>query len=118
MVVAKPCAVPSAPNSKTALGVLGLGGMEVVFEVLDHAVTRISVDPKESVVISNAVETLSELFLCKPSHGVFRRKGFYGPLLALDVTLDVPPRTPFRDDFLSGDGNEVISEDIRCLVFL
>ena len=58
MVVAKPGAVLSAPDSKTALGVLGLGRMEIMFEVLDHAVARISVDPQESVVVSDTIETL------------------------------------------------------------
>ena len=59
MIVAEPRAVLSAPNSKIALGVLGLGRMEVVFEVLDHAVARISVDPQESVVVSDTIEALS-----------------------------------------------------------
>lgn len=63
MVVTKSRAVFSTLDSETALGVLGLGRMEVVFEILDHAVARIPVDPQKSVIISNTVETLSELFL-------------------------------------------------------
>lgn len=59
MVMAKPCAVPPASDSEAALGVLGLSGMEVMLEVLDHTIARISVDSQESVVVSNAIETLS-----------------------------------------------------------
>ena len=59
VVVAKPCAVLSAPNSKTALGVLDLGRMEVMLEVLDHTIARISVDPQVGVVVSDTIETLS-----------------------------------------------------------
>lgn len=59
MIMTKPCAVLSAPDSEAALGVLGLSGMEVVFEVLDHTIARISVDSQKSVVVSNAIETLS-----------------------------------------------------------
>ena len=114
----KPRAVPSTPNSKTTLWVLECGGIEIVFEILDHAVARISVDPQESVIISNAVETLSELFLRKPSGRVFRGKCLYCLLLVLDVSLDVPPRTPFRVDFLRCNGDEIVSEDIRNFVLL
>ena len=59
VVVAKPCAILSAPNSKTALRVLDLGGMEVVFEVLDHTIARIPIDPQESVVIPDTIKALS-----------------------------------------------------------
>ena len=59
----KPCAVLSTPDSETTFGVLSLGGVEVVLEVLDHTVAGISIDPQKSVIISDAVETLSELFL-------------------------------------------------------
>ena len=69
MVVTKPCAVLSTPNSETTLRVLGLGGVEVVFEVLDHAIARVSVDPQESVVIPDTVEALSELFLRESPSG-------------------------------------------------
>jgi len=89
-----------------------------MFEVLNHTVAGISVDPQESVVIPDAVETLSQLFLCKPSPRVFRGKSLYGLLLALDIALDIPPCTPFRDDLFCGNGNEIVSEDIRSLVFL
>lgn len=116
MVVAKPSAVLSAPDSKAALGILGLGGMEIMFKVLDHAVARISVDSQESVVVPDAIETLSQLFLCEPSSRIFRGKSLDGFLLALDVPLDVPPRTPFRDDLLRGNGNKIVSEDVRSLV--
>jgi hypothetical protein len=70
--VAKPCAILSTPNSETTFRVLGLGGVEVVFEVLDHAIARVSVDPQEGVVIPDTVEALSELFLREPpSRAVF-----------------------------------------------
>ena len=59
MIMTKPRAVPSAPDSEAALGVLGLSGMEVMFEVLDHTIARVSVDSQESVVVSNTIETLS-----------------------------------------------------------
>ena len=59
VVVAKPCTVLSAPNSKTALRVLDSGRMEVVFEVLDHTIARIPVDPQESVVIPDTIKALS-----------------------------------------------------------
>lgn len=91
MVVTKPSAVPSTPDSETALRVLGLGRMEIMFEVLDHTIARISVYPQEGVVISNTIKTLSQLFLCEPSPRVFRGKHLYGLLLALDVTLNIPP---------------------------
>ena len=58
MVVAKPGAVLSAPDGEIALGVLGLSRVEVVFEVLDHTIARISVDPQESVVVPDTIETL------------------------------------------------------------
>lgn len=89
--MAKPRSIPSAPNSKATLWVWGLGGMEVVFEVLDHTIARIPINPQEGVVIPNTIEALSELFLWEPSHRIFRGKGFYRPLLALDVALDVSP---------------------------
>ena len=59
MVVAEPCAIPSASNSETALGVLDLGRVEVMLEVLYHAVARISIDPQESVVVPDTIEALS-----------------------------------------------------------
>lgn len=92
--------------------------MKVVFEVLDHAVARIPINPQEGVVIPNTIETLSELFLWEPPHRVFRGKGFYRPLLALDVALDVSPGAPFRDDLLRRNGNEIVPEDICNLVLL
>ena len=58
MVMTKPCAVPPTPDSEAALRVLGLVRMEIMFEVLDHAVARISVDPQEGVVVSDTIETL------------------------------------------------------------
>ena len=117
MVVTKSGAVLSTPDSKTALGVLGLGRVEIMFEVLDHTVTRISVDPQESVVVADTIETLSQLFLCQSPSRVFRGESLYGFLLALDVALDIPPRTSFRENLLCGNGNEIIPEDIRGLVF-
>jgi len=76
-----------------------------MFEVLDHTVARISVDPQESVVVPDTIETLSQLFLREPSSRIFRGKSLDGFLLALDVALDVPPRTPFRVNLLRGSGN-------------
>ena len=87
-----------------------------MFEVLDHAVARISVDPQESVVVPDTIQALSQLFLREPSSRIFRGKSLYGFLLALDVPLDIPPRTPFRDNLLRGNGNEIVSEDVRRLV--
>lgn len=70
------------------------------------------------MVVPNTVEALSQLFLREPSPGEFRGKGLYRLFLALDIALDVPPRTSFRDNLLRCDGNEIVSEDIRGFVFL
>jgi len=67
MIVTEPSAVPSAPDSKAVLGVLGLGRIEIMFEVLNHAVARIPVDPQECVIVPDTIETLPQLFLREPS---------------------------------------------------
>lgn len=89
-----------------------------MFEILDHAIAGISVDPQESVVVPDTIETLPQLFLREPSSRKLRGKGLYGFLLALDVALNIPPRAPFRNNLLRGNGDEIVSEDICSLVFL
>ena len=63
VVVTEPCTTLAAPNRQTVFRFFRLRGVKVRFEVMNHAVARIAVRPQECMVVANAVETLTDLFL-------------------------------------------------------
>ena len=118
MVVAEPCTAPAAPNRQAVFRVFRLRRVKVHFEVMYHAVARIAVRSQERMVVSNAVETLADLFLVETLALITRRKRLDRALLALDVFLNLASRATFGVYFLGRDGYEIIAEELEGTVLL
>lgn len=75
MVMAKPRATLSTPDRQTVLWIFRLRRMKVLFEIRDHVITGISVCPKESMIIANAIQTLPYGLLRKTFTFIFGGEG-------------------------------------------
>ena len=109
MVMAQPRTASSAPDGKTRLGVFSLRRMEVLLQVCYHTVAWVAVCAQESVVVADTVQTLAHFLLRELLALVFGYQSLNGALFSLDVSLNLPSRTAFRINFLSGDCDEVIA---------
>ena len=101
------------PDGKAvrALFVPYLRWVEILLQVSDHAVARVTIRPQERVVVSYAVQRLPHRLLRKfrfPAvlGGERLDRAFFGP----DVALDLPPAPLIRDDFLRGCRDEGIAQ--------
>ena len=63
VVMTEPRTTLSTPNRQVVFRFFCLRGVKVGPEVMDHAVARIAVRSQKRMVVANAVETLTDLFL-------------------------------------------------------
>lgn len=118
VVVRQPGTTFPAPDGETVLGVLGLCRMEVLLQEANHTLTRIAVGSQEGVVVTNGIQTLSNVLLREAISLIARCKRFDGPFFAFDILLNIPPRAALRVDLLRGDRNKIVPEHVNDVVLL
>ena len=110
MIVAQTRPALPAPYRQTRLLVARMRRMEVLLQIRNHPIARISVRPQERVIVADAVQALADLLLRERAAVVLAREGLDGAFFRLDVPLDLAPRAAFGVDLLGGDGDEVVAE--------
>lgn len=118
VVMTEPRTTLAASNRQAIFRIFCLRGVKVRFEVTNHAVTRITIRPQEGVVISKAVETLTDLFLVQTLALIARRKRLDRTLLALDILLNLASRSTICVDFLRRNGYKIITKEVQGAVLL
>ena len=71
MIMTQPRTALATPNSQTALPILRLSSMEVLLQVPNHLIAWIPIRPQESMVVTNTIQTLSQILLTEVSGRVF-----------------------------------------------
>lgn len=112
MIVTETRAAHATSDCKAALAILRLRRVEVLLEVRDHTVTGVAVGTEESVVVTDTIQALPHLLLAEVLALVLHGEGFDCALLAFDIFLDVSLCPSFRVDLLSGNGDEILSEEV------
>lgn len=118
VVVTEPCTTPATPDRQAVFRFFCLRRVKVRFEVMNHAVARITVRAQESVVISDAVETLTDLFRVQTLTLITRSKRLDRALLALDIFLNLSSRSTVSVDFLGRNGYKIIAKEVQGAVLL
>ena len=79
------------PRDAQAEAILRLVRLEVVLQIRQHPVHRVSVEQQEAVVVADGVEALQDGLSWEAAVAVALHKGVPGFLLASDVSLDFRP---------------------------
>jgi hypothetical protein len=85
--------------------------VEILLQVADHAIARVTIRSQERVVVSYAVQRLAHHLLRE-----FRFPAVLGgerldrAFFCSDVALDLPPAPLVRDDLLRGGGDEGVAQ--------
>ena len=117
MIVAQTRPALPAPYRQTRLLVAGMRRMEVLLQIRNHPIARISVRPQERVIVADAVQALADLLLRERAAVVLAREGLDGAFFRLDVPLDLAPCAALGVDLLGGHGDEVVAEELERVVF-
>jgi hypothetical protein len=90
----------------------------MLFQVFDHALTRISVGTKEGLIITDTVEALANLLRCEAPSSVARGEVFNGTLLLPDIPLYLRARTAISINFFGCYRDVIIPEEVKKMVLL
>jgi hypothetical protein len=74
--------------------------MEILCQVFDHPITWVAVGTQEGVVVTYAVQTLTDAVLTQALLFVAGCEHFNGAFFGLDVLLDFATGSAFRVNFL------------------
>lgn len=102
MVVAEACAVPAAAYCKGERGVRCGGWVEVVGQIGEHGVAGVTVYTEKGIVVTYAIDALTDIVRTERGTSVSSSKSFDGTLFRTDVLLDVASRTALGIYFASG----------------
>lgn len=89
--------------------------MKVLLQMRNHLLARIPVHSQERMVVTDAVQTLSQIVLRQlPLLGVARGKLLNSAFFGFDLSLDVTTRsTGWREDFEGSCGHELVPEHVE-----
>lgn len=114
-------AATPTPNSKAVciLFVPYLRWVEVLLQVADHAIARVTICPQECVIVSYAVQCLAHHLLRQFRFpAVLCRERLDCAFFCSDLPLDLPPALLLRDDLLRGRSDERVTQQVEHAVFV
>lgn len=118
MAMAQPRATFAHAYGKVGLVVRHSSGMEIFFQVCDHAVTWVAIDTKKGVIVADAIKTLTNLLSREVRPFKASCERFDSTLLASNVLLYLSTCATLCIYFFSRYRNLVISEEVQCVMLL